>query len=168
MPTTTPAPNLMPYPVGTDRVMDGDNAMQALAERVDTRMGKWTAYTPSIVSGASYSSAVANYLRTTDLVTVRARFTMTTFGTNGAPARIALPINADPEWINGGVVSIGRTTGLRQGARHYYGEAVLWDTGTFAAIDPTTAAYWYAGSPVAWATGDLWTFVFSYRPAPAN
>jgi hypothetical protein len=25
----------IPYPVGTDRVMDGDNAMQALAERVD-------------------------------------------------------------------------------------------------------------------------------------
>lgn len=26
----------IPYPVGTDRVMDGDNAMQALAERVET------------------------------------------------------------------------------------------------------------------------------------
>lgn len=25
-----------PYPVGTDRVMDGDNAMQALAEKIDT------------------------------------------------------------------------------------------------------------------------------------
>jgi hypothetical protein len=25
----------LPYPVGTDRVMDGDNAMQALAERLD-------------------------------------------------------------------------------------------------------------------------------------
>src|SRR4051812_13428855 len=28
----------MPYPVGTDRVMDGDNAMQALAERIEARM----------------------------------------------------------------------------------------------------------------------------------
>jgi len=28
----------MPYPVGTDRVADGDNAMQALAERVDARV----------------------------------------------------------------------------------------------------------------------------------
>lgn len=25
-----------PYPVGTDRVMDGDNAIQALAEKIDT------------------------------------------------------------------------------------------------------------------------------------
>jgi hypothetical protein len=28
----------IPYPVGTDRVADGDNAMQALAERVDARL----------------------------------------------------------------------------------------------------------------------------------
>lgn len=28
-----------PYPTGTDRVADGDNAMQALAERVETVMG---------------------------------------------------------------------------------------------------------------------------------
>lgn len=27
-----------PYPVGTDRVMDGDNAMQALAEQVDAQL----------------------------------------------------------------------------------------------------------------------------------
>lgn len=30
----TPAPWSIPYPSGTDRVMDGDNAMQAIAERV--------------------------------------------------------------------------------------------------------------------------------------
>ena len=29
-----------PYPVGTDRVMDGDNAIQALAEAVDTHLGR--------------------------------------------------------------------------------------------------------------------------------
>ena len=34
MGSTTPAMKL-PYPVGTDRVMDGDNAIQALAERIE-------------------------------------------------------------------------------------------------------------------------------------
>lgn len=34
MPASTPTPWLIPYPVGTDRVADGDNAMQAIAERV--------------------------------------------------------------------------------------------------------------------------------------
>ena len=28
-----------PYPIGTDRVMDGDNAIQALAERINSHVG---------------------------------------------------------------------------------------------------------------------------------
>jgi len=31
-----------PYPIGTDRVMDGDNAIQALAEKVESVLGKGT------------------------------------------------------------------------------------------------------------------------------
>lgn len=45
MPSETPK-YALPYPVGTDRVMDGDNAMQALAERVEAVLGTgrvWTA-----------------------------------------------------------------------------------------------------------------------------
>ena len=34
----TTAKRALPYPTGTDRVADGDNAMQALAERVEARM----------------------------------------------------------------------------------------------------------------------------------
>ena len=37
MPATTP--HGYPYPVGTDRLMDGDNAIQALAEAVDSKLG---------------------------------------------------------------------------------------------------------------------------------
>jgi hypothetical protein len=37
MPSTTA--HGYPYPVGTDRVTDGDNAIQALAERIDTTLG---------------------------------------------------------------------------------------------------------------------------------
>ena len=35
-----------PYPLGTDRVMDGDNVMQALAEKVEARLrgGTWSGY----------------------------------------------------------------------------------------------------------------------------
>jgi len=38
MPSTTPVYKF-PYPVGTDRVTDGDNAIQALAERVENIFG---------------------------------------------------------------------------------------------------------------------------------
>lgn len=37
MPSTTPKG--FPFPVGTDRVMDGDDAIQALAEFIDARVG---------------------------------------------------------------------------------------------------------------------------------
>lgn len=44
---TTAAPWLMPYPTGTDRVADGDNAIQSLAERVHalatTALDPWQA-----------------------------------------------------------------------------------------------------------------------------
>lgn len=42
----------VPYPVGTDRVMDGDNAMQAMAERLDLLLGG--------AGGASSGSMPAN------------------------------------------------------------------------------------------------------------
>lgn len=41
MPATTPKG--YPYPLGTDRVMDGDDAIHALATAVDTRLGVATA-----------------------------------------------------------------------------------------------------------------------------
>lgn len=62
--TTT---NGLPYPTGTDRVMDGDNAIQALAEEVDkdTGLGPWKAYTPSFLGGTlgSGGSLEGNYIQ---------------------------------------------------------------------------------------------------------
>jgi hypothetical protein len=49
-------PNGLPYPTGTDLVRDGDNAIKALADAVDTRLG-WAyvryilAYPTSDVNG---------------------------------------------------------------------------------------------------------------------
>ena len=36
--------NLLPYPVGTDPVRDGDNAIQALAEKVNPLIVSWNRY----------------------------------------------------------------------------------------------------------------------------
>lgn len=48
---------LLPYPVGTDRVMDGDNAIQALAERIEARMPwGWLAYTETTVDSGNISN----------------------------------------------------------------------------------------------------------------
>lgn len=50
-----------PYPVGTDRVMDGDNAIQALAEAVDTHLGRTAsgqAQVNIVTGGTPVSTAV--------------------------------------------------------------------------------------------------------------
>jgi hypothetical protein len=50
-----------PYPVGTDRLMDGDDAIKALAEAVNTKAGTLTAgilTVPVTVNGTNYQVAV--------------------------------------------------------------------------------------------------------------
>lgn len=52
-----------PYPQGTDRVMDGDNAIQALAEAVDTKLGVMAGGTVSvtIVTGNTSVGAAVTF-----------------------------------------------------------------------------------------------------------
>ena len=60
MPGTTPSLAL-PYPTGTDRVMDGDNAIQALALAVETDLGRRLRFNPlttSIFNGATTASDI--------------------------------------------------------------------------------------------------------------
>lgn len=51
-----------PFPVGTDRVMDGDDAIKALAEKVDTQLG-------STASGATNVTTTAADVAATTAVT---------------------------------------------------------------------------------------------------
>lgn len=59
MPSATPT-YAIPYPVGTDRVMDGDNAMQAIAERVEL---VWQFYYTEITvaSGTTFNSKTVTW-----------------------------------------------------------------------------------------------------------
>jgi hypothetical protein len=47
-----------PYPVGTDRVADGDNAIQALAEAVDAKLGISASGSASISIASAASGSV--------------------------------------------------------------------------------------------------------------
>ena len=51
----------IPYPTGTDRVADGDNAMEALAAKVDALLGA-KVYT-GVAMGAGWTGAVAFIVR---------------------------------------------------------------------------------------------------------
>lgn len=57
-----------PYPVGTDRVMDGDNAIQALAEALTGR-------TVRVASGVGSITGAANVVRSLAITFPAGRFT---------------------------------------------------------------------------------------------
>lgn len=78
-----------PYPVGTDRVMDGDNAIQALAEAVEATVAKggpWAAYTP-VVGGVGWSLGngvvTGRFHRVGKLVTFEAKLVIGSTTTKG-------------------------------------------------------------------------------------
>lgn len=49
----------LPYPVGTDRVMDGDNAIQALAEAIDLKALDLIVQAGTITGGTATSTSWA-------------------------------------------------------------------------------------------------------------
>lgn len=65
---TTPVLAL-PYPTGSDRVADGDNAMQALAERIEARM-------PRGFLGEGIGTTVQGGITTADIIGVTVTLTV--------------------------------------------------------------------------------------------
>lgn len=153
---TTGAPNSMPYPVGTDKVVDGDDAIKALAERVDVRLGKWTSYAPA--DGGFNGAKSGSYLRTSEICHVRISATVQDLAVG---AKIGLPfpsssLNAAP---------VGGGGGLRQGQRLYIGHALIWDDINYVTVVDPDGVPWGYSVPVVWQPGDLWWINFSYVPA---
>jgi hypothetical protein len=59
-------PGGLPYPIGTDKVVDGDNAIEALARALDPRIikaGAWTPYTPTWTASSTAPNVGAGTLR---------------------------------------------------------------------------------------------------------
>jgi hypothetical protein len=52
-----------PYPVGTDRVMDGDDAIASLALSVDSRVGVWAAgaVTVTVPTGGTFATLAVTF-----------------------------------------------------------------------------------------------------------
>jgi hypothetical protein len=96
-----------PYPTGTDRVMDGDNAIQALAEKVESAAG-------TMASGVFTVSAVGNV--STNITFPVGRFVtppnITATATAGAstanPCLVA--VNTGPT-ASGAAISANRASG---------------------------------------------------------
>lgn len=64
-----------PYPTGTDFVVDGDNAMRAIAEQLDARMGAYVMTPTSVAGGTINADGSVTATATTEMVELRGVFT---------------------------------------------------------------------------------------------
>lgn len=94
MPTTTPKG--YPYPLGTDRVMDGDDVIHSLASKVDVAAG--TAATGRI----SFTISAVNTPVAVAITYPAGRFVNT-------PSVLATPLGVSPQWISVGMGTAGGT-----------------------------------------------------------
>jgi hypothetical protein len=67
------APLAFPYPTGTDRVMDGDNAIQALAEKVDDFLAPLGNTVPvaTVISQNGWNTSLTYLMKMGPLVVMR-------------------------------------------------------------------------------------------------
>lgn len=83
-------PKGYPYPVGTDRVADGDDAIKSLAEFVDVRLGLAASGFFTSAAAASSGAVVATAITfPVGLFTVPPVVTMTAYATNPETANVS-------------------------------------------------------------------------------
>jgi hypothetical protein len=117
--------NGLPYPVGTDRVMDGDNAIQALAEAIDAaalfagNTGVLTAAAAGFTPASGITGLTGSCLRRNGVVAVSFSFTVTAGFPDGEFANrdvVVIPAGWAP------LVSSSLTSGSTGGGVFYYAE----------------------------------------------
>lgn len=150
MTATTPI-FALPYPVGTDRVMDGDNAIQALASRVEAVMaaraagyltGLTTVGNSPIVGDVSYATpaATAPVLPANRRVLVMLDLIVTT-NTAGAGMRVAFQRWPIVSGVAGTAVAFGSP-----GDRWWQGQQVNQQNNAhFHYVDTPPAGQWAYG-----------------------
>lgn len=131
--------------------------IQALAERVDLRLGKWTEWTPTF-TGLTATGVSAAYCRTVDLVTCRMTFIVQAISLGWY---FTLPMATDSSMQ----VPLGNAAGQRTGVRYWYGLVQLASTVEAKIIDGPSGTQWSNTFPATWVAGDIWQAQFSYRPA---
>jgi hypothetical protein len=160
-------PNGLPYPVGTDKVVDGDDAIKALATFLDPLYGAWTAYTPTY-NGLSIGNAVVNvrHKRVGTLVTVGGVITFGSTTVFGATFTVSLPFPAVGAWTS--AMSAGTCLLLDVSASVSELAAVVPQSNTVVAfrraVSPGSAVTGLI--PWTWASGDSLGFTFAYEAAP--
>lgn len=152
-----------PYPTGTDFVVDGDNAIRAVSEQLDARMGAYVMMPTSVAGGTINSDGSVTATATTDMVELRGVFTsafkryrvMWSFeGTSASILIFRFLVGNVPSAAAGGYVSqtwaasgsavVGATTTNTYGvASQIIGNIQSGDMNVINALDPAKATNAY-------------------------
>lgn len=156
--------NGLPYPVGTDHVIDGDDAIKALAEKLDLLMLRtWTPYTPTFVNlTLGNGTALARYwklgrfVHTSGLITLGSTTVM-----NTNPVTISLP------FIAGTALPLGHGIAQDVSANLMLpGAAVIFDPNTFL-LRMANGSPLTVNNPFTFAPPDTIGWSFSYETTAA-
>lgn len=168
--------NVWPYPTDTDYVYLGAQAIEALADAIDTSTGTglltWTSYAPTLSGGWANGNGTwsAAYAKIGKIVHVRGQFTVGTTTTKGTTLQISLPVTASAT-ASSNFTSIPTATATVAGGN----TNILWgyvnSTTAFTLFALNTAGTYAARTnitsliPATWATGDVIQFAFTYESA---
>lgn len=149
-------PGGLPYPVGTDLVVNGDDAIKALAEALDALLlGQWTPYAP-VLTGITLGNGTLTARYRKIGRTVNIWFVLTLGSTSSVTGVITLGLVSQMFATFGAqVMTLGAGESLNAGvftavvATPSTATAVLFRTAAGASVSPGIPGTWVAGSQLA-------------------
>ena len=161
-------PNGLPYPVGTDKVVDGDDAIQALATFLDPGYGPWTAYTPTFVGFTPGTSpVVGNWKRIGNTVHAYGRVLINDGFTFTGTLQMNLPAPIHPRYDN--PMPIGIFTIYQGEGFNYLGQVVKGTSPATTGVPfvqmPTGVSGITGTLPNTWNPGQMFAWSLTYEGA---
>jgi hypothetical protein len=169
---TTPI-NAWPYPTDTDYVYLGAQAIESLADSIDTSVGSgllaWTSWAPVLSSGWLNGNGVwtARYAQIGKIVIVSGYFVVGSTTTKGTTMTVTLPVTSSAITNMNGIVQFQTTAGGTMSVGQVFPASTsainlnaLGSAGTHVnvvSVSPTV--------PITWATNSVVSFTAIYQAA---
>jgi hypothetical protein len=166
--------NAWPYPTDTDYVYLGAQAIEALADGIDTSIGTgllaWTSWSPTLSSGWANGNGVwtASYVQIGKTVIARGSFVVGSTTTKGSTLTISLPVTANTNAIQTSSPAANATVA---GTSTYQLAGFIDTTTTLQLYAQNVSATYGTRStitsviPATWATSDIFRFQVIYQAA---
>jgi len=169
----TTANNAWPYPTDTDYVYLGAQAIEALADGIDTSTGTgllaWTSYTPTFTNFTLGNGTItlAKFKQLGKLVFVKVLVTLGSTSSVSGRIGFTLPVTATSDNFDRNIGTAGLTAGAT-GAQGFVAIGTTTRADLYAVLASgtyTTSTNTSSTIPGTWTTGNTWSTAFTYEAA---